>query len=77
MPGEHDDLGLGAGVPQTSGGLEAIQAWHAEIQDRHVRRLFLGHVQGLLPIGRLTNNRHAGPFQEEPQGLANQDMIVG
>jgi hypothetical protein len=73
---QQDRLGLGHSLPQPAGRLEAIQVRHGDIQEGHRRRVRVGQLQGLQAIGGLAYDDHARLLQQDPNALADEDMIV-
>jgi hypothetical protein len=49
---------------------------HGDIQEGHRWRMCVGQPQGLRAIGGLTYHDHPGLLQQDPDALADEDMIV-
>ena len=52
MGGQQDDGGCTGKLSKPSQHLDAVHAWHFQIQKYQIVRLLGGHVQRFLPIDR-------------------------
>ncbi len=57
--------------------LEPVELRHAQVEDDHVRREFLGQLHGGAPVGRLGANLPVcAHFQQRPEAAPHNVMII-
>src|SRR5579862_292963 len=76
--GQHEDLGPAAGLGELGGGLDPVESGHADVHQDDVRVQSARLGQCLASVPGLA--RHAEiwfGFQQHPQALADQVLVVG
>jgi hypothetical protein len=74
--GQEYDLRFWGRLFQFAGGVNAIQNWHADVHDGHIRLTRSCHVQRFLSIRSLAGNLESVFFKQCLQALPNESMIV-
>ena len=77
--GEDDDAGIRGGRfgPDEAGGLDAVEAGHADVHEDHVRADLAGQCYGLCSVGGLAGDLDAGlAFENEPEADPYQLLVV-
>ena len=74
---EQHYLDLGQFGIDGPGGLEAIAAWHVEIEHDDVWMERARLLEGLVTVPRRSHHRHAAGEEQVAQPVEEQRMIVG
>jgi len=75
--GQNDRFRVLRNFLNFSGGFEAIQDGHGDIQHGHVRLKLLRQLDRLLPVRSFGDHVKAFPLEEHFQTLAHHHMIIG
>jgi len=74
--GEENDLGIGAGFLDFACGVEAVLRGHADIHHDDVRSQCAAEFERLETIGSFTNDEKAFPFEQRPETLSDEGVII-
>jgi hypothetical protein len=76
--GEDEHAALRAGGDELAGSFQAVEHWHANVHEHHIRVLFGGDGEGLLTVGGLADDLDVGlHVKKQPETGAHQLLIVG
>ena len=70
------DADRGMGRLESSGGLDAVHRWHANVHQDDVGRGHLHQVERLVSARRLTHDRHLVGVEQRDQRIAEPLVVV-
>ena len=76
--GQHNDFELGIVLQKLTRSVQAVEGWHANVEDDNIRLQLLGHFDRLAAIGGFPAHFPALMFLEKrTQAPANNFVVIG
>ena len=75
MHGEEDDLGVVVLLFQLANGVQAVQLWHGDVGDDHIRSMFFGRLQQGSAVLDHADELELR-LQDAPHALGNDHVVI-